>query len=305
MSVASLTISFNGKELLFRQVEALLRQTRRPDEIIVVDNDSSDGTAEAIAQCYPFVKVIRQSKNEGVGGGYSAGLKYAAVCRKHDWVWMLDQDSVPGPELLARLLDTFSTLSNPDRVGLIAPLPVDEISGEAYTLYRWKQRQVRVELQKERSPVVFVDLVISSGSLIRREALETAGLPRKDFFMDFVDFEHSLRLRRHGFEIAVVTECSMPHTIGTPRTVNLFGRPRLWITHAAWRNYYIVRNQVYVIWHEMPSVEAKAFMLGRFAKQVLGTLLFDSEKLTRIKFLSFGLWDGIRGKLGAHVRPGT
>ncbi len=272
-------------------------------EVIVVDNASGDGTAEFVATAYPQVTLIRLNANEGVGGGYSAGLHYALYEKNYDWVWMLDQDSVPRPDTLAKLLRTWEETDNRERIGIIAPLSVDASTGVPYPLFLWQDRQIEMSRVDLDSPRCCVDMVISSGSLVRNAAVRAAGLPRKEFFMDWVDFEYCLRLRRLGFQIVVAAQCRMPHTIGSPRTVWWLGKRRQWITHPAWRDYYKVRNRAFVVWHEMPSVKAKVFVLIKFIAQATGTILFDSEKLQRLKFMSIGLLDGIRGKLENEVRP--
>src|SRR5882724_3670296 len=84
-------------------MEALLRQTRPLEEIVIVDNGSSDGTSALIAERYPQVTLLRMAENLGVGGGLAAGLTYAALEKHHDWVWTFDQDSVPNDDALEAL----------------------------------------------------------------------------------------------------------------------------------------------------------------------------------------------------------
>jgi len=302
-TVVSVTVTKNGKSFLDRHLESLEGQSRRLDEIIVVDNASSDDTIAFVAERWPSITVIRLPSNEGVAGGYSAGIKYA-LDRNYDWVWMLDQDSVPFPGTLRKLIDTYDSLPNREQVGLVAPIPVDEGSNEPALPFRWtKGKQVSVKPVSFDQGVTFVDMVISSGSLVRADAVRKAGLPRSEFFMDFVDFEHCLRLRRHGFLVAVVNDCTMLHKIGTPRSIRILGRKIMWTTHIPWRGYYKVRNRTYVAWHEMPSTGAKCFVLKKLFAQALGTLLFDSDKFVRMNFMWRGFWDGIQGKLGIQVAP--
>ena len=302
MSVASVTLAYNAKALVARQIEALLRQAESLREIIVVDNASSDGTAEFVAAAYPKVTIIRLPTNEGVGGGYSAGLQYAVFEKNHDWVWTLDQDSVPGPDALSKLLAVWEETKR-GKVGLIAPLSVDSVTGTPGSAYLWRDKPVQISPADFESPLCYVDMVISSGSMIRNVAVRTAGLPRKDFFIDWVDCEYCLRLRRLGFQIVVATQCLLPHTIGSPRTVRWLGKERLRLNHAPWREYYKVRNRAFVLWREMPSWRTRLFVLGQFLKQATGTLLFDPEKLQRLKLMSMGLWHGIRGRLENKVKP--
>jgi rhamnopyranosyl-N-acetylglucosaminyl-diphospho-decaprenol beta-1,3/1,4-galactofuranosyltransferase len=301
-SVASVVVSWNGRAILPGLLESLLKQTQPLSEIIVVDNASTDGTIELLKEQYPSVKVIRLESNEGVSGGYSAGLE-CALGRNHDWIWMLDQDSRPLPDTVEKLLAAYGSFPDRDKLGLIAPLAIDAATGAPDPLFLWREGQIQAPAASVGEGITLVDMVISSGSLIRREAVLKAGLPRKDLFMDFVDYEHCLRLRRNGFLIAVVSECVMPHTIGEPRSVKFLGKPQKWTTHRPWRDYYKVRNRAFVVWHQLPGFRAKVFVMRQFMKQVIGSLLYDPEKLRRIHFMWRGLRDGIQGKLGITVRP--
>lgn len=66
--VASVTTAYNAVKILPRQMDALLRQSMPLAEIIVVDNGSTDGTVEMLAQRYPQVTVLRMAKNLGAAG---------------------------------------------------------------------------------------------------------------------------------------------------------------------------------------------------------------------------------------------
>src|SRR5690242_21181805 len=101
--VASVTVTRNGMETLAEHLESLQGQGSFLGEIVVVDNASTDGTAEFVRECHPNIKVIRLEKNEGVSGGYCTGLEYALE-RRYDWAWMLDQDSKPLPGTVGKLL---------------------------------------------------------------------------------------------------------------------------------------------------------------------------------------------------------
>jgi len=65
LSIASVTIAYNAASVLPRQLDALLRQTRPLQEIVVVDNGSTDGTSRMLAERYPQVTVLRMAENLG------------------------------------------------------------------------------------------------------------------------------------------------------------------------------------------------------------------------------------------------
>ncbi|MGC1373946.1 MAG: hypothetical protein WA824_17560, partial [Candidatus Sulfotelmatobacter sp.] len=147
-------------------------------------------------------------------------------------------------------------------------------------------------------PISFVDLVISSGSLIRRNAIEAVGLPRADFFMDFVDYEHCLRLRRHGFKIAVVQDSHLKHVLGDPSKFEFLGKTKYWSDHAPWRCYYMVRNEVFTIWEYYPEWRNKGFLLWRLVRNAISLALFGKRKLACMGMMWRGFRDGRSGRLG-------
>ena len=165
LSVASVTVVYNDARVLPRQIEALLRQTRPVQEIVVVDNASTDGTSALLADRYPQVKVLRMSENLGVGGGVAAGLAYAALERRHDWIWTFDADSAPNDDTLEALLEATESLGNTDgEVGMAAPLPIHQETGTCYPPLLWRDGYVKPSAELLRQPIWFADLVIGSGA---------------------------------------------------------------------------------------------------------------------------------------------
>jgi GT2 family glycosyltransferase len=304
-SVASVTVTYNSARVLPRLMDALRRQTRPLDEIIVVDSVSSDGTRELLAELYPEVKVISIPENIGAAGAVGTGMEYAALERKHDWVLTFDDDSVPQDDALEALLKGIRTKAADDeRIGMAASLPVQLKTGTCYEPLFWRDGFVRPPADLLREPVFFPDLVISSGCMVRREVVERVGVPRADFFMDFMDFEYCLRVRARGYRIAVVTASKLAHEIGNAREIRLLGWVRQTAEHAPWREYYGSRNLVYIAWHLYPSRKTKLFALRFVMRHAVGVMLFSREKFACLTRMAQGFSDGWRGRLGARFLPG-
>jgi GT2 family glycosyltransferase len=299
-SIASITVAYNGGDVLRRHLQSLKGQSFTIDEIVVVDNASTDDTLHLLATEFPEVTVLRLPENEGVGGGLAAGLAYAALEKKYDWVWMFDQDSVPSYDALERLLSGLQHLNGDEgRTAILAPVCRHSESGLTYPGLAWQGWCFAPRNPEQR--VTFVDMVISSGSLIRTEAVAEVGVPRKDFFMDFVDYEHCLRLRRHGFQIGVVRDSTLDHAIGTPATYNILGRTKSWTDHVPWREYYMTRNEIFTMWRYFPGLAIKGFVLYKLARHAMGILLFGKRKLACLGMMYRGLIDGKTGRLGIRA----
>lgn len=303
-SVASVTTAYNAAKVLPRQLEALLRQTRKLQEIVVIDNASADDTARLLEKQYPQITVLPMKSNLGMAGAWAASLRYAALERRHDWVWTLDDDSVPSPDALETLISgAESVLAKEPLVGMVAALPVHAATGRCYPPQLWDHGWVKPSPEQLQQPVWFADLVYASGSLVRREVVERVGLPRPDFFMDFFDFEYCLRIRAHGYKIAVITAAKFAHEVGSAREVRLPGYSGLWGDHAPWREYYMTRNLVYAGWSLYPAVRTKAFVLRHLTRHAGGIVLFGANKLACLKRMAQGFWDGYRGRLGIRFLP--
>ena len=146
--------------------------------------------------------------------------------------------------------------------------------------------------------LTLVDSVISSGSLIRRQAVEAVGLPRVDFFMDFVDHEHCLRLRRHGFKIAVIQDSILDHVHGEPVKFNILGRTKYWTDHIPWREYYMTRNEIFTIWQYYPAWRVRMLTLYKLARHAFDLVLFGKRKISCLRMMYRGFKDGRAGRLG-------
>jgi GT2 family glycosyltransferase len=299
-SIASVTIAYNGELALPQHLDALRRQSRELDEIVVVNNASTDDTLRLLATSYPETTVLNLPENSGVGGGFAAGLAYAAG-KKHDWIWLFDQDSVPRHDTLEMLLAGMECLGEEaGTVAIFAPTCVHPETGARYPGLIWKNGLRLPAAHSLSQPLSFVDTVISSGSLLRIEAAEGVGPPRQDFFMDFVDHEYCLRLRRHGFRIAVVGNSFLDHAIGRPRRVSVLGWSRLFTEHVPWREYYMTRNEVFTIWKYYPDWKTKCFFVSRWLRHALGVLLFSRQRAGSLKMMCFGFADGRAERLGGR-----
>ncbi len=107
-NAASIVIpNWNGKELLAKYLPSVLEATRGnpANEVIVVDNGSTDGSAEFVRETFPTVRVLALPENRGFGGGSNAGVAEA----RNDVVVLLNSDMRVAPDFLPPLLEAFTS----------------------------------------------------------------------------------------------------------------------------------------------------------------------------------------------------
>ena len=187
--VAGVVVTRNRLELLKQNLAALRSQTRPPDEIIVVDNGSNDGTAEWLS-AQKNLTVIRQ-QNVGGAGGFFTGIKQAYQ-RGHDWFWCMDDDVIPKSDALEQLLN--SAKSSDIRTGFLS------------SVVRWTDGSINLMTAPNVHPAysslmeLFPQglLRLSSASfvsiLVHRRAVAKKGLPLREMFLWFDDEEFTRRI---------------------------------------------------------------------------------------------------------------
>jgi len=100
--VSVITVNFNGAHLLPDLLRSLERQTYRHHEVLVIDNGSTDGSAELVRRDFPGVNVLVQSRNRGFAGGNNAGIRAA----RGELIALVNNDTVADPSWLEELVRT-------------------------------------------------------------------------------------------------------------------------------------------------------------------------------------------------------
>src|SRR5512139_592821 len=97
--IAAVVPTYNRKMLVRDCLKALVGQTRSLDAIIVVDNGSTDGTAEMLAAEFPQARCMHVPEPCGSAGGFNKGIELAYHLG-YDWIWLMDNDAVPASDAL-------------------------------------------------------------------------------------------------------------------------------------------------------------------------------------------------------------
>ena len=194
--VVAVVVTFNRRDLLLESLAAVTAQSRAPDTVIVVDNASTDGTADDVRARYPSVRLAGLTRNTGGAGGFAAGLALA-LADGADLVWLMDDDTVPEPGALAALLA--ARAGDAPRPPALVASRVLWTDGRAHPMNtpRAKPFATRAERQAAGAarcvPVrsaSFVSILVD-GALCRER-----GLPQADYFLWNDDFEFTTRLLR-------------------------------------------------------------------------------------------------------------
>lgn len=189
--IAAIVVTYNRKTLLEECIHSLLNQTYQKLDILVIDNASADGTDELVNSFTdPRVKYINTQANLGGAGGFQYGVNQG-VERGYDYLWMMDDDSIPEPTALAKLLEF---ADNHPQFGFLA----SKVLWKDHSLCQMNipKKSLNSKLDKfddGPQPIImstFVSFFVSA------KVVKEVGLPIKEFFIWADDLEYSRRISR-------------------------------------------------------------------------------------------------------------
>jgi len=231
MTVTTIIVNYNAGETLQQCVKALLK-SKTPTSVTVVDNASSDQSAEELRSFYGHQQGVEFLFNP-TNLGFAPAVNMAARRSDADWLLILNPDCILEPDTLGSLKNA---LENDTGAALAGPAVRDE-NGQLQraTLRRfpdswkslmtasglWRLGQwfpafhgVEVDVSKLKGGTQVCDAVSGACMLVRRSALETVGFLDEKYAMHCEDLDLMFRLRQHGWHCLFVPHASCVHKQG-------------------------------------------------------------------------------------------
>jgi rhamnosyltransferase len=306
MKVLAHIHTFNDADIIDRTIDAVLRQTRPVDGILVVDNASSDGTLERLSMKH--ATVLRHNENLGTSGAVATGFRFALE-QGYGWVWLFDADSNPEPDALEKLLTLYTGWPQAlqDQIGFLSCLPRNVPDGSLLYGGLFTARGLGQARPVPGERYYPCDFTIWSGCLYRTAVIRRIGLPNTDYVLDWGEHEYAYRVMKAGFKAFMVQDAIMHHNIRGDATVEplefrLGPLAFRYVVLPPIRCYYLVRNGLY-------------FGLYVFKEGGIRLLLSDGKEMVKltIKYLFHprrhkelvsacvrGIWHGLTGNIAAR-----
>ncbi|MSP12510.1 MAG: glycosyltransferase [Chloroflexi bacterium] len=208
-------LTWNRREDTLACLKSLELLTYPNYHIMVVDNASTDGTAEVVAQAFPQVKIIRNRANLGFATGSNQVAQWA-LQQGYPYVFFLNNDTLVYPDLLDHLVAVAE--AHPD-VGLLGP----EVRYAAAPSRVWPAAGYRQPLTLEATPVrpvdvagqaqVDVDYLLGCALLARTDFLRRLGGFDPRYFVYYEDHDLSLRAQAAGYRLLYAPQTYLLHKV--------------------------------------------------------------------------------------------
>ena len=279
--------------LLKEEYESISNQV---EKIVYVDNNSKNKESiEKWVKDKQNTHIIWLCDNEGIGTAQNEGIRYS-LSNGASHIVIFDQDSVIADNFVDALYRSESSaISNGVQVGITGPIYTSHESNFLYPILTIQENRFYTV-----NPDVFDDYfevthLIASGQLIRTDVIETIGLMREDYFIEYVDYEYCFRAAAKGFKCIVSKNAVMQHQMGD-KQISVKGR-KIGI-YSPFRRYFTCRNAFLI---QKEDIYPKVFR-RRYLKLAIGKFIvaciYGPKRLQQLRYCLRGFIDGYKGIYG-------
>jgi len=297
MIITAIIILYNQNQAVFEKlVDSLINQV---DQIILVDNSDQNSYQETMwvwLNEYNNKKIsyINLKGNYGIAYAQNKGIENARFLNS-DFIILMDQDSIPPFNMVKTLVSTYVSLETEGiQVATVGPSFIDEKTLEKSKIVNYKLFH-RTRIEPQHGEVLKADAIIASGSVIRLSIIDKIGLMRDELFIDAVDTEWCLRAKRLGYATSIDSSVSMKHNLGDSYFKFLKYKVLL---HSDFRNYFIVRNNIYLILYSKLCINWKSNQFIKTLAYVGFYSLLSNRPFYSFILLNRALIDGIFKNMG-------
>ncbi|WP_369769580.1 glycosyltransferase family 2 protein [Flavobacterium sp. WC2416] len=280
--VAAVVVLYNPDENLIKNISSYIDCI---EKVYVIDNsDSSNASLFREVVFKDKIEYVFNNGNLGIAKALNIGCELA-VQQGMEWSLTMDQDSNfinLNDAIISQIYKTANST-----IGLYYPSYI--IEGEMYDKY----------IKENNEPIV----VMTSGNILNLKVYEEVGGFEDQLFIDYVDIDYCLKLKKQGYKIANLPGANLNHELGQSEYKSFFYFNGIVTNHSSLRRYYITRNRLYVrkkyryISSVFYKTEAKVFI-----NDLLKIILFENDKVAKFKSIIQGYCDYRNNKFGIYSK---
>jgi len=291
-------VNYNGRHFLGELFESLARQTRPADEVIMVDNASSDDSTDYVRERFPWVNVINSPTNVGFAEGNNIGLDNA----QGEYIALINSDTVAGERWLAELVEV---LDGDERIGAVVPkiyldasyTRICQAGAEFNNLGNLWGRGFNQPDNGQFDTITEVPALTACSVILRRRAFEGETLFDRSLFMYYEELDLTLRLRARGYSIVYVPTAVVYHKL-MQSVKKASHQPNLF------QQFYCNRHRIKIVMKYYPALVllrslplillSLAYWDWRFLREG-GPRFFVRALIGQTKYAMQGLIERLRG----------
>lgn len=250
--VYAVVVTHRRRDQLAKSLDAVVTQTRRPDHLIVVDNDFSPGdpaVADLVSRQSVPTTYLGSRRNIGGAGGFALGMLHALAAGA-DWLWLADDDGRPAD---AHVLANLLACADNHRLAEVSPMvcDIDDPARLAFPLRRglvWRRRVSELHDGARNLDLLPGIASLFNGALFAASTLESVGVPDLRLFWRGDEVEMHRRLARSGLAFGTCLNAAYLHPCGADEFKPILaGRMHTQYPDDATKRFFTYRNRGYLM----------------------------------------------------------
>ncbi len=315
MQVTAIVVTFNRAKELERCIRAVMKQSYKIQNLVIVNNASTDNTLDTLKDIFEtdistslnrtiFVREVNDikvyiynfSENTGGSGGFSKGMEISHKELASDYYWMMDDDGYPTSDCLSILMKSI------DNYDYVMPVSINVDKNDELSWPVRKKNGVKTVIYKELRDSwgnVMNFVTPFNGVLLSKRCVDTVGYINKDFFIWGDEYEHWWRCKENNINPVTIMDALFYHPAAKlPLVLICFGLFKVPYVNSELRMCCLARNYTYIYLHHDKKIKIAIKYLMYWWLFII-TRHFDVKGW---KLYKSSVKDGLKGNFTRHFK---
>lgn len=274
MKVAGVVVLYNPDDDFIDNISSYVNDI---DLLYVIDNSEKENKVLDSQK----IKYIFNNENIGVAKALNMACEMA-IKDNYNWILTMDQDTKFKPGVLNRMKDYIRN-NDCSKDGILVP---------------W--HNTKLDIVKSDDVIDYPLQVMTSGNLVNLSIYKEIGGYNEDYFIDGIDIEYCLRLKKYGFRIVRFNDVEIEHDLGYIEYHKFLGKTYLCTNHNYLRQYYIARNYRYIKEEYYDIAPEYCEILTHLKLRIFRIVMFEKDKYRKVRNLFRGVRDYKKRIIGKY-----
>ncbi len=272
--IAGVVVLYNPPEDFENNIKTYIDDL---DVLYVIDNSNNKN------KLFKNDKIVYIFNNENIGVAKALNIGAAkAIEKKYNWLLTMDQDTKFNKGVMKRMTNYIKNNDTKDD-GILVP---------------W--HNTKLDIVKSEDPIDYPLQVMTSGNLVNLEIYKKIGEYNEDYFIDGIDIEYCLRIKKNNYRIVRFNDVSIEHDLGDIEYHKFLGKTYLCSNHNYLRNYYIARNYRYIRKKYYDIAPEYCEILTHLKLRIFRIVMFEKDKYRKVRNIIRGIKDFKKGVIGKY-----
>lgn len=272
--IAGVVVLYNPDEDYQENINSYINDL---DKLFIIDNSPKENNIPNSNK----IEYIFNNENIGVAKALNMACELA-IKEDYKWILTMDQDTKFKPGVMSRM-KKYIEKNNTQNDGILVP---------------W--HNTKLDLIKSEDVIDYPLQVMTSGNLVNLDIYSDIGGYNEDYFIDGIDIEYCLRLKKYGYRIIRFNDVEIDHDLGDIEYHKFLGKTYLCTNHNYLRNYYIARNYRYIRREYYDIAPEYCEVLTHLKLRIFRIVMFEKDKYRKVRNLFRGVRDYKKGIIGKY-----